>query len=147
MRQIITDDSDVILTTIVSDVRQEGAILIADDATWAEIVGNIGRRRWVDGALTAYEPPAPSIEEIRVAMPSLSPRQLWLVASRIGITKNQVLALVDDMEDQAAAADLRIEINEATSYHRIHSAVVELAELLEIPTGQFDDLWLWAATF
>ncbi|MGD9476159.1 hypothetical protein [Shinella sp. G-2] len=77
----------------------------------------------------------------------LSPRQLWLVASRIGITKVQVLALVDVMEDQEAASDLRIEITEATTFERGHPAMDDLAGLLAIPAEQFDDLWIWAATF
>ena len=75
----------------------------------------------------------------------LSPRQLWLAAARIGVTKDQVLTQVDAMEDAEAAADLRIEIAEATRFDREHPAMDELAGLLEIPTAQFDDLWIWAA--
>ena len=75
----------------------------------------------------------------------LSPRQLWLAAARIGITKDQVLALVDAMEDAEAAADLRIEISEATHFERAHAAMSDLAQLLGIPQAQFDDLWIWAS--
>lgn len=77
----------------------------------------------------------------------LSPRQLWLAAARIGVSKDQVLGLVDAMADQEAAADLRIEITEATSYERNHPAMDDLAGLLAIPVQQFDDLWIWAVGF
>lgn len=66
MKQIIADDSGVILTAIVSDVRQEGAIIVDAD-TFADAAGNLGRRRWVDGVLTAYEPPSAAVTVADVA--------------------------------------------------------------------------------
>ncbi len=75
----------------------------------------------------------------------LSPRQLWLAAARIAITKDQVLAMVDAMEDQEAALDLQIEINEAPQYERDHPAMDDLRDLMGIPPEQFDDLWIWAS--
>lgn len=147
MRQIITDDAGVVIQIAECNLLQDGAIVIEDSSVWDDVIAHLGRRRWTGSMIEAFEPPAPSTDEMRATMPPISPRQLWLVAARIGITKDQVIAMVDAMEDQVAAADLRIEINEATTYHRNHASVVELSELLEIPAEQFDDLWLWAATF
>ncbi|MBB4956267.1 hypothetical protein H4S14_004369, partial [Agrobacterium vitis] len=70
---------------------------------------------------------SPTLEQIRAAMPALSPRQFWLAASRIDVTKDAVLALVDAMEDKAAAADMRIEITETVSFQRTNEAVDQLA--------------------
>lgn len=112
---------------------------------WLECIEHQGLRRWEDGELVVYEPPSPTLEEIRAAMPALSPRQLWLAAARINITKEQVLAMVDAMEDQEAALELKIEINEAPQYERDHPAMDDLRDLMGIPTEQFDDLWIWAA--
>ena len=81
------------------------------------------------------------------AMTPLTRRQLWLAAARIGVTKEEVLALVAAMADQEAATDLKIEIEEAQSYERDHPAMDDLAALLAIDPLQFDDLWIWAAQF
>ncbi|MBB4954410.1 hypothetical protein H4S14_004175 [Agrobacterium vitis] len=91
--------------------------------------------------------PSPTLEQIRAAMPALSPRQFWLAASRINITKADVLVLVDAMEDKAAAADMRIEITETVSFQRTNDAVDQLATLLGITPEQLDSLWTWAAQF
>jgi hypothetical protein len=99
---------------------------------------------------TDFEPEevtAPTPAQIRAAMPALSPRQFWLAASRINITKADVLALVDAMEDKAAAADMRIEITETVSFQRTNLAIDQLAALLSITPEQLDSLWTWAAQF
>lgn len=91
--------------------------------------------------------PSQTPEQIRAAMPTLSPRQFWLAASRININKTDVLALVDAMDDKAAAADMRIEITETVSFQRTNEAVDQLATLLGITPEQLDSLWTWAAGF
>lgn len=99
---------------------------------------------------TDFEPlavAAPTPEQIRAAMPTLTPRQFWLAASRIDITKDAVLALVDAMEDKQAASDMRIEITETVSFQRTNEAVDQLATLLAITPEQLDSLWIWAAQF
>jgi hypothetical protein len=78
-------------------------------------------------------------------LPFLTPRQLWLAAARIGVTKDQVLTMIDAMDDQEAALDLKIEINEALVYERDHPAMDDLRDLMGIPPEQFDDLWIWAS--
>lgn len=105
---------------------------------------------YTDGKLAAPVAPtltAPTPEQIRAAMPALSPRQFWLAASRINITKADVLALVDAMGDKQAAADMRIEITETVSFQRTNPAVDQLATLLNIPPEQLDSLWTWAVQF
>ncbi len=91
--------------------------------------------------------PTPTPEQIRAAMPALSPRQFWLAASRINITKADVLAQVDALTDKQAASDLRIEITETVSFQRSNPAIDQLATLLGIPPEQLDSLWTWAAGF
>jgi hypothetical protein len=99
---------------------------------------------------TEFEPQvvtAPTLAQIRAAMPALSPRQFWLAASRINITKTDVLALVDAMEDKQAASDMRIEITETVSFQRTNPAIDQLAALLSITPEQLDSLWTWATQF
>jgi hypothetical protein len=96
-----------------------------------------------DGGVIAPYVPATTSPE----MTSLTARQFWLAASRINITKADVLALVDAMEDKDAADDLRIEVTETASFSRTNPAVDELASLLGITSEQLDSLWVWAAQF
>jgi len=91
--------------------------------------------------------PGQTLEQNRAAMPTLTPRQFWLAASRINITKTDVLALVDAMEDKQAAADMRIEITETVSFQRTNPAIDQLATLLGITAEQLDSLWIWATQF
>lgn len=81
-----------------------------------------------------------------VVFPDLTPRQLWLAALQIGVTKAQVLELVAGLEDPLEAASLTIELTEATTFRRDHPAVASIAALLAIPAEQLDDLWIWAAS-
>lgn len=85
---------------------------------------------------------APAIE---VVYPDLSARQFWLAASRIGVTKGQVVSLVEAMTDQEAAADLLIEVNESSTFSRSSLTISDLSGLLNIASNEIDDLWLWAA--
>lgn len=81
-------------------------------------------------------------------LPNLSPRQLWLMALDVGITKEAILASLDTLEDQREAAALRIELTEPpmNGYERFSPTVEALRTLNGIPEGQFDDLWAWAAS-
>lgn len=100
--------------------------------------------QWEDagGIIAPYAAPAATVE-----YPSLTSRQFWLAASRINVTKADVLALVDAMEDKEAAVDLRIEVSETVNFQRTNPAVDELATLLGITAEQLDSLWVWAAQF
>jgi hypothetical protein len=121
----------------------------AEHGVLLDAVNSGGSINMVDGrpVAVAYVQPEPTLEQIRAAMPTLSPRQFWLAASRIDITKDAVLAQVDAMEDKAASADMRIEVTETVSFQRTNPAVDELATLLGITAEQLDSLWVWAAEF
>lgn len=101
---------------------------------------------YVDGAIVPA--PAPTAEEIRANLPDISPRQLWLMALDIGITKESVLAAIDAMGDTIEAKRLRIEIAEppVTGYKRNHHAVEVLRQMLGIPLETFDTHWQEAST-
>ncbi len=81
----------------------------------------------------------------RAEYPTLTPRQLWLSAASISVTKEDVLAKVAEMSDQALALSLRIELTESVNFERSNPAIDDLARLLGIPAKQLDALWLWAA--
>ncbi|MCF1436964.1 hypothetical protein GOZ97_00075 [Agrobacterium vitis] len=121
----------------------EAAVEISQ-AQWQELLGFPSLRKLIDGAVVEFQPPP--IEPV-VVMPTLTPRQFWLAASRIDVSKADVLALVDAVDDKQAAADLRIEITEAVSFERSNPAIDELAVLLGISGEQLDSLWVWAAGF
>jgi hypothetical protein len=87
----------------------------------------------------------PSIKFVRSRMPSLTPRQLWLAAASIGVSKDQVLAKIDATFSGKDAVDLRIELTETVAFERSHPAISDLAGLLDVPADQLDSLWLWAA--
>ncbi|MCF1462601.1 hypothetical protein FS827_14915 [Agrobacterium vitis] len=115
-----------------------------DDEQWVLFVSNPASRRWQNGAVVEYQ--SAPVDPV-VVMPTLTPRQFWLAASRINVSKADVLALVDAMDDKQAAADLRIEITEAVSFERSNPAIDEVATLLGISGEQLDSLWVWAAGF
>ncbi|SCW77021.1 hypothetical protein SAMN02927900_04752 [Rhizobium mongolense subsp. loessense] len=99
--------------------------------------------KW-DFGLKAFA--AVPLEELRERMPKLTSRQFWLAAASIGITKASVTATVDslalsDMDKEM----MKIELTEATTFERLHIAVLDLAEALAIPPEQLDALWVWAA--
>lgn len=90
------------------------------------------------------------VAEQPLIFPTLTPRQLWLAARQISITKDQVLAIIDAMpettpeeiDDKQVA---RIEIMEAPSYKRDHPLVAMLSGLVGLTATELDDLWVWAA--
>jgi hypothetical protein len=91
---------------------------------------------------------SPSAGDPDVYYPNLSPRQLWLAALEVGITKAGLLAQIDTMEDEALKARLQIEITEPPleGYVRTSFAVETLRQMVDIPVEQFNQLWIWAAS-
>ncbi len=100
--------------------------------------GTVYGKHWNGSAIVA-----PVLD--RSEYPTLTPRQLWLTAATINITKEQILLMVDQMEDKAEADALRIELTETVNFERTDPAVDRLAELMGVPGDQLDSLWLWAA--
>ncbi len=81
----------------------------------------------------------------RSEYPILTPRQFWLAAASINISKDQILARIDQLEDQTEAQAFRIELTETVNFERTDPAVDQLAALMGLPAEQLDSLWLWAA--
>lgn len=94
-------------------------------------------------ATAAAADPAPEPE---VIMPALTPRQLWLAALQAGVTKADVLAAVELVEDPEEREYMRIELTEANTFSRHHPAVEKLALIMDMPASQIDTLWVWAST-
>jgi len=108
-------------------------------------------RQWLITNAGNYEiapyvpPPEPTIEEIRAAMPHITPRQFWIAASSIGVSKQDVLDVVATMTDEAEKIRMQIEILEATVYERTNPYIDDLSGVLGITGEQLDALWMWAS--
>lgn len=135
-----TVDGDGVLTGLIATNVVLPAALTLSAQDYEALQSRTGRARLVDGAWSDFEP-APLVPVKR----AVTPRQLWLAASSIGVSKADVLAQIDAMTDAAARDWLRIEITEASLYEPDHPAIDDLRALLGIPQAQFDDLWIWAS--
>ena len=89
------------------------------------------------GPIPAYA--APSIENVRLAMPRLTPRQIRLGMLSVGITESQV--------DAALANDAYglIEWKYATEFSRTHPLIDALGTTFQLTPEQIDSLWIWSA--
>lgn len=78
---------------------------------------------------------------------NISARQLWLAALDIDLTKAQVLAKIDTVEDAKLRARLQIEVTEPPldGYVRESDAVEQLRALMAIEVDAFNKLWLDAS--
>lgn len=82
-----------------------------------------------------------------VVLPELTPRQLWLAALTVGITKESVLEVVENtVTDLEEKEYIKIELNEANLYGRNHPAVEKLVQMMGMPKEQVDVLWVWASS-
>lgn len=95
---------------------------------------------WVaeGNTIQPYEPPPEPL------LP-LSPRQLLLAALSIGVTEDDIVAMIEAIEDEETRAVARIEWGKAQAYDRDHWLVEELRQEMEFDPVEFDDLWRWAA--
>lgn len=80
-----------------------------------------------------------------VVLPPLTRRQLLLGLLAIGITGADVEAQIGLIEDPQERAAAMIEWQSAGLYNRDHPLVADLALAFDLPEGQVDDLWRWAA--
>ncbi|AUZ94745.1 tail fiber assembly protein [Agrobacterium phage Atu_ph02] len=82
------------------------------------------------------------------AMQALSARQLWLMAYRIGVTKTQVIEMVENIPDDDTREIMLIELTEPPTkgYERNHPAVEVVRQMLDIDTETFDGYWQEAST-
>lgn len=80
-------------------------------------------------------PPEPTIEELRASMPTLTARQLRLA----------LLTRLDDVEGIILASGdraLQIEWEYATTFERLHPAIVNIGAALGLTPEEIDALWL-----
>ncbi|MBY3335507.1 hypothetical protein HFN99_00985 [Rhizobium laguerreae] len=142
---LVQPDEDSLTDGTVTNVERDPSRLVPHDKI---IVG-------IDTAPSEITPgmlfqggvflPAPPVV---TPMPNLSPRQLWLGALEINLTKAQVMAQIGTIADAKLRATLEIEMTEPPleGFVRDSFAVERLRELMGIPSDQFDALWLWAGT-
>lgn len=131
-------------------------------ANSADQIGSAAIMAWVNEAVTMPDAVAIRALEKKYAaelaafkaataradrLPNLSPRQLWLMALDIGISKESLLAHLDEWPDQQEAAALRIELTEPPQYgyERDSPAVEFFREMEGLEPDHFDDLWAWAS--
>jgi hypothetical protein len=96
-----------------------------------------------------FSPPqivVPTPEEIREAMPKLTPRQLCLMLPSLGLSEAVIEARIAAIADPTDRTYADIEWRRASYFKRTHWLVVQIAEDLGLPAEQMDDLWLMAST-
>lgn len=98
IQQVILDAEGVVRSTIVSNVLQENAVAISSQAQWADLTSNIGRRKFADGVVQAFEPP----ETVPVPrVPQLYAAALFSVSNgdiaEIGVAGRFVSAIYADI--------------------------------------------------
>lgn len=91
---------------------------------------------WIEPSPTPVIPPP---------MPSLTRRQLRLALLSIGITTEQIEAIIAAIPDATDRATALIEWQDANAYERHHPLIDDIASAIKVPADQIDTLWRWAA--
>ena len=123
----------------------DDTIEITEDQ-WQEFLNNAGRKKWLDGKIVDYTPPAPP-----VVYPNLSARQFWQTALTIGITEDGLVAAVSDtsspyyIKDDKERESTLIDIKKATSFSRDFPLLKTIAKEKNISDDDLNKLWLEAA--
>lgn len=86
-----------------------------------------------------------SAEEVRQAMPVLSPRQMNLMLVQIGMAWAQLQAQIDAIGDAEERQVADIEFNRATAFRRDHPLVAQLAIAFGFSDLEMDTMWVYAA--
>lgn len=86
-------------------------------------------------------PPPPTREELRAALPDLTPRQLRLGLVRAGIKTSDVDAAIAQIEDETARTVAETEWEYATYFPRMNPTIDALGVLLGLDADNIDDLW------
>lgn len=113
---------------------------------WKEFLDNAGRKKWVDGKIIDYTPPAPP-----VVYPNLSARQFWQAALTIGITEDDLVSGVANasspyyIADEKERASSLIDITKATNFSRDFPLLKLIAKEKNISDDDLNKLWLEAA--
>lgn len=91
------------------------------------------------------EPPPPTAEELRAAMPRLTGRQLRLGLLGAGISPSTVTAQIEAMPAGVEREAALIEWEYASYYTRQHALIATLGGLLGLNPAQIDTMWTAAA--
>lgn len=90
-------------------------------------------------------PPEPSPQELREAMPTLTPRQVKLMLLNIGVAPEMIDAQIAAMTDAETRAVAQIEWSSATYFRRTHPLLLQIAAAIGLTDPvQVDALWLAA---
>ncbi|WP_155772449.1 hypothetical protein [Mesorhizobium loti] len=84
-------------------------------------------------------------EEIRAALPPLSPRQLCMMLPVVGLSEADIEGLIDAIPDATDRARSSVEWRKATSFSRNHPLVVSLSAELNFEPAELDTIWLYAS--
>lgn len=105
-------------------------------------------RQWlVDNPDFPIEPyVAPTIEEIRAAMPAITPRQLRLTLVRNGYSLANVDAAIAGLPDGPAKDEASIEWEYGTSFDRNSPTLLAIADAMAMTPEAVDAMWSQAAT-
>lgn len=125
------------------DVR---SVTLSDQLTVVDgLVATCPNPALVGWVVLAEWPPAPTPDELRAAMPTITARQFRLGLINAGITLQEVddqIALIADPAEKAVA---EIEWTYASTFERLHPLVVTVSLALNLTPEQVDSLWTWAA--
>lgn len=94
-----------------------------------------GLPKWIEDVEDAPPPP----------FPDLTRRQVRLALLSIGISREDVNAQIELIEDPEERVYSMIEWEDANSFKRDHPLVDNLAAAFALPAEQVDNLWHWAA--
>lgn len=122
---------------VVNVIEADPAAIPDWAADWPEVVGgaSIG---WLYEGGDFVAPPESAPEEIRASMPTITARQLRLaLLPRL----DEVESLIEASYDRA----LQIEWEYATTFERLHPAIVSIGDALGMTPEEIDALWLDAA--
>jgi len=136
-----TDAYDNALSIIPTDTIE------ITEAQWREFIDHAGQRKWENGEVVTYTPPAP-----QPVFPPLSARQFWQAAFAIGVKEEDLIADIANKDSPFFIADdekresALIDISKATTFNRDFPLLKTMSEVNKIPDKQLDTWWMWAAT-
>lgn len=81
-----------------------------------------------------------------VVFPPLTKVQFWLAALNVGITKSDVLALINQIPDKPTREQATIMLEETVLYKRNDPFVLQFSQMMGISSSQLDQLWIGAST-
>lgn len=139
-----TIDCTVTFTHIGAPVRFTAALVSPEYQHSEEIYARAIAVEF--GPVAPYVVHEPTPEEIRDAMPRISPRELQLTLLNHGISPDQVLAAIMSMPAGIDRDRARIEWEKATYFKRNHDLIDTLGAVFGFTPEQIDAMWEEAQT-